>query len=301
MGRPKKTSILSEFERTGEPNIQELAALTDKARGGRTVTEFAAQCGVNASTMSRIINGKISSPISDELLVAIAANADPGSEVTFEALLNAHGVKLPEGGRLTVMHDLQHLLLHKIADLGATTDAQGKTSFAGRGESRMEQNAREIIQNDLLTKGFKVSVEREVDLLDGVMFPYTADFVIETDALERDGLVRWAFDVVGNPTRHIVSHLDRIFSSAYLDSPSEKGLKVTIVTFDKPSFYTLMEELKGKTVPDCVSVMMLNAKNRCVQYEFISEWAGHPNLMKLYPDGSEIDPQDIYGVPDENG
>jgi len=299
MGRPKKTSILSEFERTGEPNIQELAALTDKARGGRTVTEFAAQCGVNASTMSRIINGKISSPISDELLVAIAANADPGSEVTFEALLNAHGVKLPEGGRLTVMHDLQHLLLHKIADLGATTDAQGKTSFAGRGESRMEQNAREIIQNDLLTKGFKVAVEREVDLLEGIMFPYIADFVIETDALDADGLTRWAFDVVGNPTRNIVGHLDRLFGSAYLDSPTAKGLKLTIVTFDKPSFYRVMDELKGRTIQDCVSVMMLNARERSVQYEFITERTGHPTQIRLYPDGSDIDPQEIYGVPDE--
>lgn len=299
MGRPKKTSILSEFERIADPNIEQLAELTSKAKGGRTVTEFAAQCGVNASTMSRIMNGKISSPISDELLVSIAANADPESGVTFEALLNAHGVKLPDIEGFTVAHDFQHLLLHKMADLGATTDADGTTTFAGRGESRMEQNAREIIQNDLLTKGFKVSVERGVDLLEGVMFPYIADFVIETDALESDGLVKWAFNVVGNPTRNIIGRLDRIFSSAYLDNPSAKGLKLTIVTFDKPSFYRLMGELEGRALRDCVSVMMLNAKERCVQYEFTAQWLDHPNQMKLYPDGSEIDPQEIYGVPDD--
>lgn len=299
MGRPKKTSILSEFERTGEPNIRELAELTDRAKGTRTVTEFAAQCGVNVSTMSRIINGKISSPISDELLVAIAANADPDSGVSFEALLNAHGLKLSDEQSNSLMHDLQHLLLHKIAELGISTDAEGKTTFAGRGESKMEQNAREIIQNDLLTKGFKVAVGREVDLLEGVMFPYIADFVIETDALEGDGLVKWAFDVVGNPTRNIVGHLDRIFSSAYLDSPSDKGLKITIATFDKPSFYRLMDELKGRTLRDCVSVMLLNARERCVQHEFIAEWLEHSSPMKFYSDGTDIDPQEIYGIPDD--
>ena len=300
MGRPKKTGILSEFERVSDPDIKQLAELVNRAKGSRTVTEFANKCGVNASTMSRIINGKLSSPISDELLVAIAANADQESGVTFEALLKAHGVKLPETTSFTVAHDLQHLLLHKMADLGTRTDAEGNTTFAGRGESRMEQNAREIIQNDLLTKGFQVSIEREVDLLGGVMFPYIADFVIETDALEGDALTRWAFDIVGNPTRNIVAHLDRIFSSAYLDSPSAKGIKLTVVTFDKPSFYRLKDELMGRTIPDCISVMMLNARERSVQYEFIAERLGHPDQMRLYPDGSEIDPVEIYGVPDED-
>ena len=297
MGRPKKTGILSEFERVSDPDIKQLAELANRAKGSRTVTEFATQCGVNASTMSRIINGKLSSPISDELLVSIAANAESG--VTFEELLNAHGVKLPETASFTVAHDLQHLLLQKMADLGTSTDAEGKTTFAGRGESRMEQNAREIIQNDLLAKGFKVSIEREVDLLSGVMFPYIADFVIETDALEGDGLSKWAFDIVGNPTRNIIGHLDRIFSSAYLDSPTAKGIKLTVVTFDKPNFYRLKDELMGRTIPDCVSVMMLNARERSVQYEFIADRLNHPDQMRLYPDGSEIDPQEIYEVPDE--
>ena len=299
MGRPKKTSILSEFERVSDPNFTMLSELTNKAKGNRTVTEYALQCGVNASTMSRIINGKVSTPISDELIVAIAANADPDSGVSFEALLKAHGLKLSDGASITDSHDLQHMLMRKMAELDINTNSMGQTTFAGRGESRMEQNAREIIQNDLLMKGFKVAVERGVDLLKGVMFPYIADFVIETDALEGDGLTRWAFDVVANPSRNIIGHLDRIFGSAYLDSPSAKELKLTVVTFDKPSFYRLADEMKGRTVPDCISVMMLDVRSRTVQYEFITDRTGHPNQIKLYPDGSDIDPQEIYGVPDE--
>ena len=299
MGRPKKTGILSEFERVSEPDFGMLSELTSRGKGKRTVTEYAEQCGVNASTMSRIINGKVSTPISDELIVAIAANADPDSGVSFEALLKAHGLKLPDGASFTVAHDLQHMLMHKIADLSINTNSMGLTTFAGSGESRMEQNAREIIQNDLLTKGFKVAVEREVDLLEGIMFPYIADFVIETDALNADGLTRWAFDVVRNPTRNIIGHLDRLFGSAYLDSPTAKGCKITVVTFDKPNFFRMMDELKGRTISDCISVMMLNARSRAVEYEFIAERAGHPTQMKLYPDCTDIDPQEIYGVPDE--
>ena len=298
MGRPKKTSILSEFERTRDPDVKLLGDLTSRSRGRRTVTEFAGQCGVNASTMSRIINGKISSPISDELLVAIAANADPDSGVTFKDLLSAHGIAMKDAGESDV--DYESLLRQKMAELSINTGAMGLTTFSGRGASQLEQNAREIIQNDLLNKGFNVSVERGVDLLEGVMFPYIADFVIVTEAVEGDGLQKWAFDVISNPSRNIIAHLDRIFASAYLDSPSAKGIKMSIVTFDRPTFYKLMDELQGRRIPDCISAMLLDARDRSVQYEYIADRVGHPEQVRLYPDGGEIDPQEIYGVPDDD-
>ena len=57
MARTKKTDILSEYERVRQPDADKLAELVERAKGKRTTTEFAEACGVNASTISRILNG----------------------------------------------------------------------------------------------------------------------------------------------------------------------------------------------------------------------------------------------------
>ena len=298
MGKPKKTDILSEFERVSKPDIPLFAELTNQAKGDRSVTEFAECCGVNASTMSRIINGRFSSPVSDELVVAIAANADPRSRVSFEALLEAHGLKMPKKTR-ELVDDLQEMLNEKVANLGVTIDTDGRKSFLGKGESMLEQNAREIIQNDLLEKGFKVSVEQEVDVLDGPVFSYTADFAIDTDALNADGLEKWIFEVKLGSRIEVIRTLDRFFGCFYFDSPAAKKMKFTLAVFDKPSFYRVKDALEDREIPDCFSIMLLDARNRSVQYEYIVDRLGHPNQVKLYPDGAAIDEQEIYGVPDD--
>lgn len=63
------------------------------------MNDFANECGVNTSTISRIINMKNTTACSDEVLVAISKAADPNSGVTLEKLLAANGmVKLVPAG-----------------------------------------------------------------------------------------------------------------------------------------------------------------------------------------------------------
>ena len=99
MGRKKITNLFPDYIRTGKADLEVLSQLVLSAKGERSMNDFANECGVNTSTISRIINMKNTTACSDEVLVAISKAADPNSGVTLEKLLAANGmVKLVPAG-----------------------------------------------------------------------------------------------------------------------------------------------------------------------------------------------------------
>ena len=99
MGRKKITNLFPDYIRTGKADLEVLSQLVLSAKGERSMNDFANECGVNTSTISRIINMKNTTACSDEVLVAISKAADPNSGVTLDKLLAANGmVKLVPAG-----------------------------------------------------------------------------------------------------------------------------------------------------------------------------------------------------------
>ena len=86
---------LGKYRRVTSPDKDLLAELVISAKGPRrSMRQFAKDCNVNPSTMSRVINKKTQGANSDDLIAAIADHADPDSGVTFEMLMKAHGMAL---------------------------------------------------------------------------------------------------------------------------------------------------------------------------------------------------------------
>ena len=77
--------------KTHEPDKRALAALLNRAKGDRTLKEFAGFCNVNPSTLTRIMQQTNRGSSTLELITAIADNAAPESGVMVDALLNANG------------------------------------------------------------------------------------------------------------------------------------------------------------------------------------------------------------------
>ena len=99
MGRKKITNLFPDYIRTGKADLEALSQLVLSAKGSRSMNDFANDCEVNTSTISRIINMKNTTACSDEVLVAVSKAADPTSGVTLEQLLAANGmVKLVPAG-----------------------------------------------------------------------------------------------------------------------------------------------------------------------------------------------------------
>lgn len=86
---------LRKYHRVTAPNKESLSELVVRAKGARrSMRQFANECNVNPSTLSRIVNQKTQGANSDDLIATIAEHADPDSGVTFEMLMRAHGMAL---------------------------------------------------------------------------------------------------------------------------------------------------------------------------------------------------------------
>lgn len=309
MARTKKTDILNDYERVRQPDADKLAELVERAIGKRTAKEFADACGVNASTISRILNKKLSGPCSDELIVAIAANAAPGSGVEFSDLLKAHGVEEKQitswSGTITLKHDVRDYLrswdraklMKKVALLGSRKDeSEDSETISGYG-SIVERNAAEIIQLNILDLGASVAIRKGQKSMGKEMSPYYPDFVIETNVLCADGLSAWAFDIVMDSHIEASNRLYYLLAKSYLNNPASKGYRMTLATFNPDIFFRYLEEVKGKVVRDSISIMLLNSMTRKVDYEYVLDREGFKEQTRLFADGVHISPEEIYGFP----
>lgn len=75
------------------PNQEELVAMLSKAKGStRGWAEYAKDCGINPSTMSRIINGKLKSPLSIKSLEKLYKHRVDTCKVTFDQFILASGM-----------------------------------------------------------------------------------------------------------------------------------------------------------------------------------------------------------------
>ena len=71
MGRKKITNLFPDYIRTGKADLEVLSQLVLSAKGERSMNDFANECGVNTSTISRFINMKNTPACTDEVMVAI--------------------------------------------------------------------------------------------------------------------------------------------------------------------------------------------------------------------------------------
>ncbi len=90
----------TEYIQVLAPNKKQLRKLLEIAKGDyRTMSDFAKDCGVSATTFSRIKWGGMAKPLTVELLERIAENASDSKAVTFKMLMRANGF-LPEDDEL---------------------------------------------------------------------------------------------------------------------------------------------------------------------------------------------------------
>lgn len=79
---------LDNFIQKRQPDKNELAEILSKAKGPfRTMLQFSEECGVSASTFSRILNQKITKPLSKDLIATIAKHGVSIDGQTNETIL----------------------------------------------------------------------------------------------------------------------------------------------------------------------------------------------------------------------
>ena len=84
----------NEYEQLRTPDFSAIASYVNRAKGqDRSMAQFAEDTGIGASTLSRIVNGKNTKPLTKEIIIKIyECRANPEDEYLLESLARANGM-----------------------------------------------------------------------------------------------------------------------------------------------------------------------------------------------------------------
>lgn len=228
--------LLQSSYRTGEGDPEELVKLVAEAMGNRSQRQFASDLGVNVSSVSRILNGKVSE-ISSSLLARIALNADPNSKVTLEKLMAAQGI--------------------------VESDYRMQQSINTVEKSRC------IMANELLKKGYSVSYLTDSSRDSTRVF----DFIIQTNSITKGNGI-WGVETK-MMSKHASFAVGIGKTDAWLDSVmasyyrGEKIGRASLVIENRAVFEQIKEKWKKTYIKDEISIILMSIESGKINDEFI--------------------------------
>ncbi len=100
---------------------------------------------------------------------------------------------------------------------------------------------------------------------------YRADFAIRTNALLDEGIDTWLFECksyAAGISRGTIGKMNQLFTMAYMESPREHGIKVSVVVNHVAMIEQAREYYAGCKIRDYFSFILIDPVNRCVKDEF---------------------------------
>lgn len=238
--------------RIGEVDTERTIELVMLAKGPRSLRQFAKVLGVNVSSLSRIINGRVME-LRATLLAGIAFHADPNSGVTIDQLMEAQGL----------------------------TDLENRVITA----KRYEQECRGILADELLKRGY--TVKYVVNLLqesgsNRMMY----DFEVMTNALGTEGST-WMVECkmmshysalpVGVGKSQI--WMDAAMGFYYRGG---KAGRISLVIDRREIFEQLKERLSKCVIPDEISIILMSVQKRKILDEYVAPLTGGRVPSKIF-------------------
>lgn len=268
--------LLNRYTRIKSPDKEALAELVTRAKGPRrSLRQFADDLGVNVSTLSRIVNQKTASANSDTLIADIADHADPDSNVTFEQLMEAHGMELNDKPIYNEIMAFMEIVSETIIK---------------------ELVIRDYIVNRGLSRSRATS-------LDSIMGRCYLDYELHTNALGKDDAV-WMFDFYSpgkGGVKDAEQQINRIrqwmlMYAGMLCFNEGKVDRLSVVIADRNVYDRLLEYLEGYTLRYGMSVILVDPDARKVIEEYVlcDDPTGSPVFFPLpEEDPEEAEPEDL--------
>lgn len=238
------------------PDKQKLAELVIKAKGpDRTMAQFAADTGISPPTLSRIVNGKINNPLSQDLLDKIYTHRCAEADFSLTMLQIANG-----------MIDLQVV-------------ERGK-GFVERFTSRqeegiaLERHAKNAIINAVMDRGATLQSipacfdNRRNEAPFDIQLAYDFSLYLP-DAPHQ----LWYFEVV-NGSKRLPAGMGNVFNKAsrlfLLDAWAPEFLanqKTSFVFEHRTPYEQFILRFKGAPIKSAVSAILIDASNETVLEE----------------------------------
>ncbi len=296
----------AKLEKVSEADPKELARIVTIIKGFGTAADLAKKIHVNPSTISRIVNGKLSGPISEDTLKKLAELISPDMEITKEQLFKANGYRVVEE-RIS-----PHVQMRERTYL--VRDILARNVSRRHGVWRVANDTRFLINN---------------------MFSAFFDLLVECDTAydqRRPNNYLWGFDILMTPPHGGMSHIygerdvnfelkrriavgernfrDRIsrYSLVYLQSGKDgifasdelKALpaRVSIVLDDEDLYKILKEKYEKLVLPMDASLILVDTEAENVKDEFAFT-REDGEKTKVFLDWKEADRNDFSISEDE--
>lgn len=257
-------TALANYVRVRPPDKDKLAELVIRAKGARrSMRQFAIECGINPSTMSRIVNKKTAGASSDEVIISIADHADEDSGITVEMLMDAHG---------------------KV-----TRQMTGRVR--NESYSLMEMAMKDILMKELLVREYTLSTSKTEVLHNALNYRYRTDWALLTDAnSEKGNLELWEFEFW--PTildgerdiRHTAMKLRQKFLMVlglyYTGDMSPK--KMSFVLTDRKVYEYLISTLDGIAFKALFSFILVDLDRAIVDEEHVFPLQGFTKIESVF-------------------
>lgn len=243
------------FKKTHEVDKEEFAALVLAAKGGRTMKDFADECGANPSTFTRIVQKANKGASSTDLIEAIAEHADPKSGVTVEKLAKANGY--------TATKDIGLIIDRANAPINS------------------ERLLRDVLTQELLDRNqtFRMGSIRYTFSKNLELSP---DALIMTDAFGHEDEV-WFVDSFlnrhedGTDPKRIASAarrraFDRLSRFAFIAMNKVELFRPTrfsLAVFDRVSYEAIVDEFEETVVPTDISIILIDTMNSRIAEEYM--------------------------------
>lgn len=248
------------YQQIRTPDMAALANYVNKAKGPeRSMAQFAEDTQIGASTLSRIVNGKITKPLSKDVIIKIfECRANQEDDYLLEALARANGLLSPEYARRVQAED--RFAAKRNAE-ASRANMMKNSLVAGVVACGMSVDG--IINEKI------VHMAREVPQI----FPrHRGDFTIKLRAEEILSSIReWSFflypqlmdeELNQRPDRFIIRmYLERITPWFLVDAwyPEElRGRKFSFVFIDEKLFDAFIEALKPAKLNNEMTVLLMD-------------------------------------------
>ena len=225
------------YKRVKDPDFIRLGGLVRDAIASRTLTEFQKLSGVSASTLSRIVNNKFTSPCSDSTIRAIIDHIAPGSGITEDDILRAHGMVPVDEIDIDSMNGIEMTLVRN-----------------SNTENLIERSM-SVIQRELLNKGYDVTKANLMLGSGGVS--YKADYAFITKALINQGISHWGFSVYDKTMGSLECLLSLFFGVCYIYRPQKRGIKMSLVIDDQATYEKAVWICRALLIQDDISIILL--------------------------------------------
>lgn len=270
--------MAEEYVLARTPDLLRLGELVTRAKGpSRTMAQFAEDCGIGASTLSRIANGKITKAVSLENLQAIYDHRDESVDLSFDTLVHADGY-LPK-------------------DVFESFRAHNSIREKSVNDQRCVQNT---IIASFLDRNIGIQKLPTLPALIEVKYPYSRpslSFLLKTQDTEK----RWDFYLMlarveedgENRNRMVnkrvmINRMVERFSGVLLMDAWYPNLlenvRTTAIFVDRILFDSFVDVYKGSPINTEITAMLIDTE-RCeiIKEEWLSSKPSIPSLLDTIP------------------